>query len=285
MSPFIATQSRIAYFPFRFAEEILWQSKFHKLQESGLLSLQPNGFSDSKADLFVSQISTVRIPFIFILLHVRYQRSPLSQFFTEILLRSEITSEEWESFNRNYIALRLAMFRHLGYTSISLDRFFTGAKMDVKRSTIVIPSNIEVIDVTSRFPPHFPEDHGQSQKITEKTANLNVIRSNYGFPTEGLVTKNASGVPFDAYVFLNSSSGKNVVMSFQMKLQSHEANKPEFVRDKMVSEECEEIRMSLHPQDKMEEGKPASILNIPTVKEEENNFGDALQLIDPGIEK
>jgi hypothetical protein len=144
--------------------------------------------------------------------------------------------QDWQVFNRHYVVFRFALYSVLNQTQVSLKEFFTGAKMNVPNISIVIPSELQVEDISERFP-----------------SNLDgILKNNHepDFPPFdiGKSVLNASGAPFDSFMFVKTTNGKDLLLIFQMKLGDPKAKKPRILNDSIVLNEYNKIYNSLRPQ-------------------------------------
>jgi hypothetical protein len=171
----------------------------------------------------------VCMPYFFMVAFLRKSVASFTPIWEGLLLRQgDYFWQNWELFNRDYIALRLACHSYLGKTQITLDEFFKGAKMSVHdnmaRMKIEIPTKMTVGEVEARYPtteqPRIPVGH---------------------------VTMTAAGAPFDSFVYvrLASESKKQVLLAFHMKFSRFTDDGNGKLTKKHIEEEYEKVQKSM----------------------------------------
>ena len=162
----------------------------------------------------------VQIPFVFSCAYLKSNQSNIkfSQFWKEVFLDSEFRWESWEVFNQYFIALRLSLFAHLNYKTVTLKELFRGGIISVSTNLVIkIPENIKCTNIKERYPttaaPEF--EYGNS-------------------------VLNASGAPFDSFIFLEEAiTGRKILFAFQAKLAN--TKKGQKITDAMIRNEHEKI--------------------------------------------
>ena len=179
---------------------------FQDLEEKGLIKLDNE---------------IIRIPYFFVSSFLLTSNTTnYSKFWTTLLIEKDFWWQDWEVFNRNYIAFRLSLFAYLGETTVSLKKFFAGAKMN-------IPIDIDI-------------------KIPSLTA-LKVSKIDYRYPSTrapafdiGDNVLNADGAPFDSFLYLNTTT-KPLLFAFQMKLAKHDSTTQQVISNNTVNHEFNKI--------------------------------------------
>ncbi|KAJ2991733.1 hypothetical protein HDV02_003506 [Globomyces sp. JEL0801] len=126
---------------------------------------------------------------------------------------------DWQVFNRNYIAFRLSLFAYLGVTTVSLKEFFAGAKMNIS-------VNIDI-------------------KIPSLEA-LKVSKIDYCYPSTkpsiaiGDIVLNADGAPFDSFLYLDTNTNP-LLFAFQMKLAKQATTTNQVICDDTIEREFNKI--------------------------------------------
>lgn len=165
------------------------------LEESGLLKLEVNGSG-----------FRVKIPFVFLRCYFETVKEPFAKYWSELLIEKKIYWQEWETFNRNYLAFRLSLFAALGYKKIRLDEFFHGCLTNIPDNIeLLIPPMeiIQVVDAKHRYPKFKLDD----------------------LPAYSFVL-NADGAAFDAFVFVTAirknvrEVSEEMVLALQMKFSN-----------------------------------------------------------------
>ena len=188
---------------------------FLNLEENGLLKL--NRLPDSFAK--------VEIPFIFVICFLQSSaENEYSRFWSRLLISKKMHWQSWEEFNCYYMAFRISLFSILGKTTTSLSTFLSGAQMNIPIDIVLkIPSINDI--KTTRLYRKYP-----STIQTE-------------FPI-GTCVLNASGSPFDAFVYLETTVGK-LLIAQQMKLASPDSGKPQKITSDLVNEEYHKVNNSI----------------------------------------
>ena len=151
---------------------------FLDLEEAGLIQLEP------KETKFL-----VKIPFMFLWCYLeRYDEEYYGHFWTYILIGKDIGWQEWEVFNRNYIAFRISLYEFLGYKQVSLRDLFQGAIVNFSQDIIVKIPSFEKPKITA-FKYHYRPE----------------IRAEPFF-------LNASDVKFDAGTWLETASAERILL-------------------------------------------------------------------------
>jgi hypothetical protein len=223
---------------------------FEELAETGILSL-----IESRVRF------QVRIPFLFIRIYLksRIPKASFTKLFSATLLYPKITWQEWESFNQNYMVLKLAMFRHVGSTTLYLVELFDGAKKNVKHMRLELPSDLQITKTEFRFPPDLSMEYERINKESQQWINLDEVRAKYALPSEGWVIKNTDGAPFNFYVQLKNRDGNNVILLFHTKFGTDENIRSQVIRNEMLFQEYWKIRRLFQAlQDNLEQDELSS---------------------------
>jgi hypothetical protein len=154
------------------------------LEENGLIKLENNKIKMSYFLICCYLIASSTIPY--------------ARFWTDVLISKDFWWQDWEGFNKNYIAFRFSLYAYLEFTAIPLQTFFAGAKMNVPDELMIkIPQDVNIGEVEKRYP----------------NANAYKIKQ-FDFSTSVL---NAEGAAFDAFMNVETSLGKPLLLAFQMK--------------------------------------------------------------------
>jgi hypothetical protein len=180
---------------------------YQDLEERGLIKLQ-NG--------------KVKISHFFVccFLYKSKHKTDLAEFWRILLIEKDFWWQDWEVFNRNYIAFRLSLFAYLGETTVSLKDFFAGAKMNIP------------VDIDIKIPP---------------LATLKVSKIEFRYPSTkapafdvGDNVLNADGAPFDSFLYLETTSHP-LLLAFQMKLAKLDSTNQQVIRNDTVDLEFNKI--------------------------------------------
>jgi hypothetical protein len=184
---------------------------FLNLEEYGLLKLERLPDDTVK----------IKIPFVFVLCYLQSSTTnEYSKFWSHLLISQKLYWQAWEDFNYSYMAFRLSLFSKLGKTTIPLTQFLSGAQMNRPRNIILkIPSINDI--KTTRLDHRYP-----SPIQTE-------------FPI-GTCVLNAPGAAFDAFVYLETTTGKLLVTQ-QMKLASPDSGNPQKITNDSIDKEYRKV--------------------------------------------
>ena len=182
---------------------------YQHLEERGLIKLQ-NG--------------KVKISHFFVccFLSKNKYKTALTIFWRKLLIGEgdDFWWQDWEVFNWNYISFRLSLFAYLGVTTVSLKKFFAGARMN-------IPIDIDI-------------------QIPSLTA-LKVSKIDYRYPSTqapafdiGHNVLNGDGAPFDSFLYLNTTT-KPLLLAFQMKLAKQDSANQQVISNDTVDHEFNKI--------------------------------------------
>ncbi|KAJ3124254.1 hypothetical protein HK100_011302 [Physocladia obscura] len=200
---------------------------FVSLEEIGVIKLVPrNGRK------------IVRIPFMFVWSYLQTNHyDSFAKFWNEILLSKVLQWQEWEDFNINYIAFRLSLFSCLGYKSIQLSKFLSGATHNFSNDPVIAIPNIENIEVSRR-----------SERYPETSKNPPV--------SSGNCVLNAGGSSFDGFVYLDeeflwlneltglqSSRKTKFLLALQMKLSY--SNGGQEISNESIAAEYKKVRLCM----------------------------------------
>ena len=183
---------------------------FQDLEEKGLIKLD-NGI--------------IRIPYFFVSSFLLTSKTTnYSKFWTTLLIEKDFWWQDWEVFNRNYNAFRLSLFAYLGETTVSLKKFFAGAKMNIP------------VDIDIKIP---------------SLAALKVSKIDYRYPSTrapafdiGDNVLNGDGAPFDSFLYLDTTT-KPLLFAFQMKLAQHDSTTQQVISNDTVNHEFNKINNSV----------------------------------------
>ena len=185
--------------------------KYLDLEEKGLVKLE-NGL--------------VQIPLVFVHSFLGISQSAaFSRFWSHLLIAEDFWWQDWEVFNRTYIAFRLSLFGFLGHTSISLSKFFQGARMNLP------------VDIFIKIPP---------------ISSLELSTISYRYPTTnapefriGDSVLNGDGAAFDSFIFLETTSNTKILLALQMKLSNRTSARPQEISQQKVNDEFQKINDSV----------------------------------------
>lgn len=180
--------------PVRPAANVKENTTFLDLEEAGLIQLEPKGIK-----------FMVKIPFMFVWCYMQeYQGEDYyCKFWTNILIGNNFGWQEWEVFNRNYIAFRLSLYEFLSIKEVSVRDFFQGAVVNFSQ------------DIIFKIPPF------QQIKITEFKQQYPTTKIFKPEISAGTCFLNASGAKFDAGAWLETASSHRIfLVVLQMKLSS-----------------------------------------------------------------
>jgi hypothetical protein len=179
---------------------------FLNLEEYGILKLHRR----------LDNSIRVKIPFIFVLCYLEYSDDEYSKFWVRLLISNKMYWQPWEEFNCSYMAFRLSLYAKLGISTIPIAEFLSGAKMNISEDIILkIPSihDIKTAKISYQFP---------STRQTESNIGTCVL--------------NAPGAPFDAYVYLETTTGKLLLVQ-QMKLASTDSVTPQKLSNSKIADD------------------------------------------------
>jgi hypothetical protein len=187
---------------------------YQDLEERGLLKLQNR---------------KVKISHLFVccFLSQSKYKTAITKLWTSLLIEKDFWWQDWEVFNWNYISFRLSLFAYLGETSVSLKKFFAGAKLNIPVNIYIkIPSlpTLKVSKIDYRYP--------STQAPTFDIGN-NVL--------------NANGALFDSFLYLDTTTNlldtttNQLLFAFQMKLAKQDSTIPQVICDDTVNVEFNKI--------------------------------------------
>jgi hypothetical protein len=185
------------------------------LEEKGLIKIE-----DEK----------VKVPYFFICSFLSSSKNTCySSFWTDLFLGEDFWWQDWEIFNRNFIAFRLSLYSYLGHLTVSLKDFFAGAIMNIPVDfTIKIPSisDIKVSKIQYRYP---------ATQATPFSAGDSVL--------------NGAGSPFDSFMYVEDVTGNKLLLAFQMKLSNPDSRTPQVISNDTVNDEFAKIVANLNGTD------------------------------------
>ena len=180
---------------------------FLDLEEAGLLKL------DRRSDNSIG----IKIPFIFVICYLRSSiKNEYSKLWIRLLVSKKMQWQCWEEFNSSYMAFRLSLYAKLGFITIPLSDFLSGAKMNISEDIrLKIPSihDIKIAKNSYKFP---------STRQTESNIGTCVL--------------NAPSAPFDAYVYLETTTGKLLLVQ-QTKFASTDSVAPQKITKRKIAKE------------------------------------------------
>ena len=193
--------------------EEMKDTKYQDLEEKGLIKLQ-NG--------------KVKIPHFFVctFLSMYKAHSLLAVLWRKLLIGEgdDFWWQDWEVFNRNYVAFRLSLFAYLGYSTASLTKFFAGAKMNIPADIELKIPSLETLKV-SKIDYLYPSTKAPAFEIGDNVFNGN-------------------GAPFDSFLYLEATTGR-LLLALQMKLANHDSQKKQVVSDETVDREFKKIERAV----------------------------------------
>jgi hypothetical protein len=188
---------------------------FLNLEELGLVKIIEQSNGDTH----------VRIPYIFVCCFLlKSTTTHYTKFWKDVLLNQDFWWQDWEVFNRNYLAFRLSLYSYLGYSTVLLSQFLSGAKLSIPVDiTLSVPSFSEIH--TGKIDFRFP--------LTKQS----------GF-ADGACILNGNGAPFDAFVFLSTDSDR-ILIAQQMKLSHDDSTNPQIITNNSINTEYSKINQSV----------------------------------------
>jgi hypothetical protein len=140
-----------------------------------------------------------------------------------LLISKNFRWQDWEEFNRNYIAFRLSLYSYLKKSTVSIEKLFSGGKMNISTDLkIKIPSVINIDKMDYRYP------NGESCNIKVGTSFLN-----------------EAGAPFDSFMYVETIHDKPLLLAFQMKLSNLDSKSPMILNDQVINKEYNKIKNSV----------------------------------------
>ena len=147
-----------------------------------------------------------------------------SKFWTRLLIQKDFWWQDWEIFNRNYIAFRLSLYAYLGVTKVSLKEFFSGAKMNIPADIDIKIPPLDALTV-SKIDYRYPSTQAPSFEIGDSVLN-------------------ADGAPFDSFLYLDTAT-HCVLLAFQMKFAKLDSGTPQVICDATVNIEFNKINKAV----------------------------------------
>jgi hypothetical protein len=168
----------------------------------------------------------IMIPYFFVSTFLENSVStlPYSKFWKDLLIEDDFWWQDWEIFNRDYIPFRFSLYQYLKMSTVFLQDFFAGAKMNLStKINIQIPVEIQTERMINRFP-------------SEKTKNYKKV---------GVSFLNAPGAPFDSFMFLETVEKKLLLLVFQMKWNDKNAQSSSVISQELVNEEYNKMKENI----------------------------------------
>ena len=165
----------------------------------------------------------VIIPYFFVSVFLsKSKTTSFTRFWRDLFIRAnDFWWQDWEVFNRNYIAFRLSLYAYLKIPTVPLKNFFAGAKMNIPVDVIIkIPSleSLKISKLDYRYPLAKP--------LVPFAIGDNVL--------------NGDGAPFDSFLYLETTS-KPLLLAFQMKLANQDSQNPQVISINTVNSEFTKI--------------------------------------------
>jgi hypothetical protein len=183
---------------------------YQDLEETGLIKLE-NG--------------KVKISYFFVCCFLSKSKiTPVSLFWRDLLIERDFWWQDWEVFNRDYIAFRLSLFAYLGKTKVPLKEFFAGAKMNIP------------VDIDINIPPI------EELKISKVSNQYPLSAAAF---TIGDSVLNAAGAPFDSFLYLDTTSNARLLLALQMKLANQDSTTQQVISNETVDDEFNKINNAL----------------------------------------
>ncbi|CAB5212849.1 unnamed protein product [Rhizophagus irregularis] len=171
----------------------------------------------------------IRLPYLWVCAIAEYSTDPelLMMHWKPMLQYDDPNNwQNFEDFNAKFLALRLSLFRLLGYEKINLKTLLKGAEFshEFQNFEVVLPEtkDIKLYKLQHRYPAT-----KTYEKQKAKSANLPDMRNGY-FELDllddtkkytGCVFLNAAGAPWDVFVLLKDGSSEFVIcLALQAKL-------------------------------------------------------------------
>ena len=185
---------------------------FLDLEEAGLIQLEP------KKTKFL-----VKIPFMFLWCYLeRYDEEYYGHFWAYILIGKDIGWQEWEVFNRNYLAFRISLYEFLWYKQVSLRDFFQGAIVNFSQDIIVKIPSFEKPEIMTAIKYYYrPEINAEPYLL------------------------DALDAKFDAGTWLESASSERILLMVQQIKESSGTNSFDA---KLINSEYQKARSSVVSQ-------------------------------------
>ena len=180
---------------------------FQDLEEKGVIKLEEG---------------LIRMPYFFACSFILgSETTEYSKFWSTLLLeKRNFLWQDWELFNRNYIAFRLSLFAYLGEKTIPLKKFFAGAKMNIPVDIDINIPPLAAIKV-SKIDCRYPLTNASNFEIGDHVLN-------------------AAGAPFDSFLYLESNNGR-LLLAFQMKLANQDSQTKQVITNNSVNVEFNKI--------------------------------------------
>ena len=185
---------------------------FLNLEEAGLITIGDQG--------------QIQIPFVFVWSYLNSNLNDFTRFWKDILIGKDFWWQDWEKFNQNYLAFRLSLYSFLGFTEISLKTLFNGAKINIPGNIIVqIPPLKDMTSelLTQRFPTSISDE----------------------FPI-GQFVLNASGAPFDAFVYLSTKDNKRILIAEEMKFANANSVRKQILTTEIMLEQYKKVNDAIY---------------------------------------
>ena len=190
--------------------------RFMDLEEKGILKVV-----DGKLSL----------PYVFVVCFLLMSKTTAySKFWANLLIGDNFWWQDWEDFNRNYVAFRLSLYSYLGIKTVTLKQFFNGARTsfpDDYNPEIQIPAidEIKVSKINNRYP-------------SSSTSSLSF--------SVGDSVLNADGAPFDSFVYVKTALDSHpLLLAFQMKLAGKDSQSPQIITACTINAEFNKINNSI----------------------------------------
>ncbi|POG62894.1 uncharacterized protein OCT59_025295 [Rhizophagus irregularis] len=191
---------------------------YEELVSMGLINLVPAG-----------EKYLIRLPYLWVCAIAECSSDPdLSNWKSMLQYDDPINWQNFEDFNAKFLALRLALFRLLGYEEIILKEFLKGADFshsfpDVK---VVLPEtrNIKLYKLLHRYPvaKTYKNQEAKYENLKEKRNgyfDLDLLQNDDIKKYTGCVFLNVSGAPWDVFGLLKCGSSESEICCVAQQLK------------------------------------------------------------------
>ncbi|CAB4411785.1 unnamed protein product [Rhizophagus irregularis] len=192
---------------------------YEELVSMGLINLVPAG----------TCCYLIRLPYLWVCAIAEYSADPdLSNWKSMLQYDDPINWQNFEDFNAKFLALRLALFRLLGYEKINLKKFLKGADFshsfpDVE---VALPEtrNIKLYKLLHQYPvaKTYKNQEAKYVNLTEMRNgyfNLDLLQNDDIKKYTGCVFLNVSGAPWDVFGLLKCGSSESEICCVAQQLK------------------------------------------------------------------
>ncbi|CAB4430422.1 unnamed protein product [Rhizophagus irregularis] len=220
-------------------DEIIFEDKptsYQDLSSMGIISL----VLDPKTDRYY-----IQIPYLWASIIVEYSDHPGMECWKSMLEYDEpMYYANFEDFNARFWALRLSLFRLLGYEKIELGNLLKGAKLSRDfpvEIEVILPKDINLCKLRHRYPV---TETNKDKKVNEMRESfrcytvLDLLNNQDIEKYMDCVFLNAKGAPWDVFSLLRYHNDSKVLwVTEQVKISETEALEPMIITQKIFDEE------------------------------------------------